>query len=101
MKRAVAAIALIFLLLGITVMDAAATDVVIVICQQNFLQVPVTAVDIVSCSKSSGVSRACPIDPAVTNCAQVLANYLSDGLVIRSIKPNSQDNGLIYTLTIN
>jgi hypothetical protein len=100
MKRAVAAIVLIFLL-GVTAVDAAATEVVILVCQQNFLQVPVTTVDIVSCSKSSGVSRACPIDPAVTNCAQVLANYLSDGLVIRSIKPNSQDNGLMYTLTIN
>ena len=101
MKRVVVAISLMFLLLGMTVMDAVATDVVILMCQENILQIPVTKVDIVACSKSSGVSHACPTDPTKTNCAQVLSNYLSDGLVIKNIQPNSQDNGLIYTLIRN
>ena len=99
MKRVVVTISLMFLLLGMTVMDAAATtNVVIVTCQENDLTVP-PKVDIVACSRSSGISRVCPPNPDSTNCAQVLANYLSDGLVIKSIQPISfQTNGVIYTL---
>jgi len=99
MKRVVVAISLMFLLLGMTVMDAAATDVVILMCQEATWIVPVTKVGIVACSKSSLVSRACPttID---TSCAQVLANYLSDGLVIKNVQP-WREVGLIYTLIKN
>lgn len=99
MKRAVVAISLMFLMLGVTVTDAAATDVVILMCQEATWIVPVTRVGIVACSKSSGISRACPtsID---ANCAQVLANYLSDGLVIKDVKL-WRDIGLIYTLIKN
>ena len=97
MKKAIVVISLMFLLLGMTVMDAAATDVVVLMCQENiYSQVPVTRVEIVACSKSSGVSRACPTDPTKTNCAQVLSNYLSDGLVIKNIQSISQDTGLFY-----
>ncbi|HLA00771.1 MAG TPA: hypothetical protein VJZ24_03930 [Thermodesulfovibrionales bacterium] len=99
MKRVVVAISLMFLLLGMTVMDAVATDVVILMCQESTLIVPVTKVGIVACSKSSGVSRACPTNPD-TACAQVLANYLSDGLVIKNVQL-WHDDGLIYTLIRN
>jgi hypothetical protein len=98
-KRAVVAISLIFLLLGITVMDAAAKEVVILMCQEATWIVPVTKVSVVACSKSSGVSRACPTNPE-TSCAQVLADFLSEGLFIKDAQL-WHNNGVIYTLQKN
>jgi hypothetical protein len=102
MKKAAVAISLIFLFLGITVMDAAATtNVVILTCKENDLTVP-PKVDLVACSRSSTSVRACPANPDNTNCATVLANYLSDGMVIKIVQPISfQTNGVIYTLIKN
>jgi hypothetical protein len=96
-KKAVVTISLIFLLLGMTVMDAAAKEVVILMCQEATWQVPVTKVGIVACSKSSGVSRNCPTNPD-TSCAQVLADFLSEGLSIKNVQL-WHNNGVIYTLT--
>ncbi len=96
MKKAIGAMVFIFLLLAVAVMDAAATDVVILMCQESTWIVPVTKVGIVACSKSSGVLRACPTNPD-TSCAQVLANYLSDGLVIKNVQL-WHNNGVTYTL---
>lgn len=96
MKKILVIMGLFLILLGVTVIDAAATEIVILMCQEDVLQVPVTKVNIVACSKSSGVTRACPTNPNAS-CAQVLANYLSDGLLIRNVQLFS-NNGVIYTL---
>jgi hypothetical protein len=78
------------LLLGIATMDAAAEEVVILVCREGFGG-PVRPVEVDACSKSAGVHLACPtrLDPDPTtpgpSCAEALADFRSLGFRIRHV----------------
>lgn len=96
MKKVVIMILFTSFLMVLPVMDAAATDVVILMCRGNFFQPAPTTVDDNACSKSAGVTVECPTAPDVS-CSQVLSNFLSAGLIIRDVQRLAED-GVIYTL---
>lgn len=98
MKRSLAIIMLfVSLLLGIAATNAAAQDVVILVCDEDEFAIgAVKPMEVRRCSKSAGVTRACPTADGAS-CAVNLAAFLSGGLSIANVQPYGV-TGMIYTL---
>ncbi len=97
MKQAIITMSLAALLFVIAATNAVASDVVILACRLDGTVSPVRPIEVDGCSKSAGVTRACPTVTGAS-CANQLASFLSlGGFTIVDIHPYEMD-GLVYTL---
>ena len=97
MKRIVLIVLVVALLFGVTATNVAAKDVVILACSVNGVVSGVRPIQVAACSKTTGVTNACPTNPSAS-CAKVLADFITkDSMSIVDVHPYV-DDGVIYTL---